>query len=200
VVRAVIYFAIWNIWAFVMWTGSAKYDRTGDPHLVAPHAEMVCAGPDPYFLTMTGAAVDWIMTRESHWYSSIIGLVIVVSRGLSAMALALAVLRVAQHSQPLGAFVTPARLNDLASLFLSMIILWGVHVVCAAADHLDGQHRNRQPLVHPPRVQRRPQCAALVEGDRAVSGPVPFLGSVFHPADPRQQAPPSASCRCWECC
>ena len=38
-----------------------------------------------YVVTMTVAAVDWIMSREPHWYSTILGLVICVSQALAAL-------------------------------------------------------------------------------------------------------------------
>jgi hypothetical protein len=123
-VRAVIYFAIWNIWAFMMWYGSGKHDRTGDPWLVVRMQRFSAFGILLFILTVTGASVDWIMAREAHWYSTIIGLVISVAMTLSGLVCALAVVRAKRHDPELGAYLTPPRLNDLGNLMLALVILW----------------------------------------------------------------------------
>jgi len=123
-VRAIIYFAVWNVWAMLMWYGSGKHDRTGDPWLVVRMQRYSALGLLLFVLTVTGEAVDWMMSREAHWYSTIIGLVISVSMALSGLVTALAVLRAKRRDPELGAYLTPPRLNDLGNLFLALVILW----------------------------------------------------------------------------
>lgn len=122
--RAIVYFSIWNIWAMLMWYGSGKHDRTGDPWLVVRMQRYSALGLILYIVSMSLAAVDWIMAREAHWYSTIIGLVICVSQALSALVLAIALLRAKRRDDALGQYLTPPRLNDLGNLFLSLTILW----------------------------------------------------------------------------
>ena len=43
---------------------------------------------------MSLAAVDWMMSLDPHWYSTIYGLIAVVGQGLSALAFAVAVLAI----------------------------------------------------------------------------------------------------------
>src|SRR4051812_27568347 len=122
--RAIIYFAVWNLWAFLMWYGSGKHDRTGDPWLVVRMQRVSALGLVLYVTTMSAAAVDWIMAREAHWYSTIIGLVICVSQALSALVIAVAVLRFKRRIPELAAYLTPPRLNDLGNLILALTVLW----------------------------------------------------------------------------
>jgi hypothetical protein len=123
--RACIYFGIWNILAMLMYYGSGKYDRTSDPWLVVRMRRVCALGVLIYVITMTFAAVDWIMSREAHWYSTILGLVICVSQALSAIVLCITVLRFVNKKSVLSDFLTPPRLNDLGNLFLTLTILWG---------------------------------------------------------------------------
>lgn len=123
-IRACIYFGLWNLWAFVMWYGSGKHDRTGDPWLVVRMQRWSAMGLLMYVVTMTSASIDWIMAREAHWYSTILGLVICVSQALSGLVLAIAILRAKRRDEALGAYLTPPRLNDLGNLFLALTILW----------------------------------------------------------------------------
>ena len=48
-------------------------------------------------LTVSLASVDWIMSLDPHWYSTIFGLLTVVGQGLSALAFAIAVLALIQR-------------------------------------------------------------------------------------------------------
>jgi hypothetical protein len=122
--RAVIYFAVWNVLAWLMWYGSKKHDRTGDPWLVVRMRSVSAIGLFIYVITMSFATVDWIMSREAHWYSAIIGLIVCVSQVLGAFVLAIALLRVMRFSPALGEYLTGPRLNDLGNFFLTFTILW----------------------------------------------------------------------------
>src|SRR5439155_25832165 len=122
--RAIIYFCVWIIWSILMWYGSGKHDRSGDPWLVVRMQRFSAFGLVLYVATMTAAAVDWIMAREAHWYSTIIGLVICVSQALSALAVSLAVLRFKRRDPALASYLTPPRLNDLGNLMLALTVLW----------------------------------------------------------------------------
>ncbi len=50
------------------------------------------AGLIVYVLTMTFASVDWLMSLEPHWYSTIFSIVVISGQGLSAVAVAIIVL------------------------------------------------------------------------------------------------------------
>jgi hypothetical protein len=94
-----------------------------------------------FFLTVTFVAVDLIMSREPHWYSTVIGLLVATGMGLSGVCFMVTMLamiveeRLIVHqphvqnlltadAQPFSNFVSPARLNDLGNLMLTLVILW----------------------------------------------------------------------------
>lgn len=124
IIRACIYFAIWNLLAIYMWWGSSKFDRTSNPWTVLHLQRVSAIGLFIYTVTMSFATVDWIMLREAHWASSILGFVICVSQMLGAIVLMIALLRLLRHTPSIGNYVTPPRLNDLGNLFLTFTILW----------------------------------------------------------------------------
>ena len=45
-----------------------------------------------FIILMSLAAVDWLMSLDPHWYSTIYGLILVVGQALSALSFAVAVL------------------------------------------------------------------------------------------------------------
>lgn len=123
-IRAIIYFAIWNFFALYLWWGSSKYDRTGNPWTVLGLQRVSAIGLFIYCVSMSFASVDWIMLRELHWYSSILGFIVCIGQMLGAIVLSTALLRVLRHTPSIGNFMTPGRLNDQGNLFLTFVILW----------------------------------------------------------------------------
>jgi hypothetical protein len=75
-------------------------------------------------LTVTFASVDWVMSLDPHWFSTIFGLLTVAGQGLSALALAIAVLSLLATTEPLAAFLTPRHFHDLGKLLLAFVMLW----------------------------------------------------------------------------
>jgi len=82
-VRQAIYFALWNVMGFLLTKWSAEHDRTGDPALLDKLSRLSGAGLLIYGLTMTFAAVDWTMSVNPHWFSTIWGMLYVGGQGLS---------------------------------------------------------------------------------------------------------------------
>ncbi len=73
-------------------TWSAEQDRTGDPALADKMTRLSGGGLLVFGLTATFAVVDWTMSVNPHWFSTMWGLLYIVGQGLSALAFAIAVL------------------------------------------------------------------------------------------------------------
>jgi hypothetical protein len=123
-IRNVIYFAVW--WAFTSrlnrW--SDEQDRTGDPRLAVRLEGMSGPGLVLYGLTVTFFSIDWIMSLEPHWFSTIFGMIFMVLQVLGALALAIFVAGLLSGREPVGQAITPDRFNDLGNLVLTFVMLW----------------------------------------------------------------------------
>ena len=86
--RAVIYFAAWIGLALQLRRWSVEQDRTGAPALTERFQKWCGPGLILYVFTMSLAAIDWIMSLEPRWYSTIFGMLIIVGQGLTALAFA----------------------------------------------------------------------------------------------------------------
>jgi hypothetical protein len=75
-------------------------------------------------LTGTFAAIDWMMSREPHWSSSIYGAMVVVGEGLATLALLIVVVDLLARDGPLAEAATAGRLHDLGNLMLAFTMLW----------------------------------------------------------------------------
>jgi hypothetical protein len=123
-VRAVIYFAVWNTTSFFLNYWSLEQDRTGDPRLARRMQKLSGGGLVAYGLTMTFASFDWIMSLEPHWYSTIFGMLIVGGQGLSAFAFLILVLVWLSRRKPLSDIIVPGHFHDIANLMLAFVMLW----------------------------------------------------------------------------
>lgn len=122
--RALVYFAIWSIIAFLLNQWSLEQDRTADPALSDRLRLLARAGLVAYVLTMTFAAFDWAMSIEPDWFSSIYGVLFIAGQGLSALAFAIVAAALLTLRGPLRGQVSPHPFNDLGNLLLAFIMFW----------------------------------------------------------------------------
>ncbi len=124
IVRAVIYFAIWIVLAHLLNKWSADQDRTGDPIFKDRMMSLAAPGLVLWGLTVTAAAIDWVLSLEPHWFSTIYGMIFIVVECLAGLTFAVLVLAKLWEYEPLKDSVEPKRLIDLGSLMLAFTILW----------------------------------------------------------------------------
>ena len=101
---------------------SAAQDHTYDTTPTRRLRTFSAPGLILYVLTISFAAVDWEMSLEPDWFSTVYGMLIIASQALSALAFAvLALLLLARYS-PLRELMTGERYNDLGSLTLTFVM------------------------------------------------------------------------------
>lgn len=122
--RAVIYFAIWVVLASFLNRWSAEQDRTGEPRFKGRMETLAGPGLVLWGLTVTGASIDWVMSLDPHWYSTIYGMIFMVIGCLAAMSFAVVVLSRLSDSEPLKDCVQPKRFLDVGNLMLAFVMLW----------------------------------------------------------------------------
>jgi hypothetical protein len=124
VMRAVFYFGIWLLYAYRLNKVSALQDETADAALPDRLQRLSGPGLIAYGLTITFAAFDWAMSLEPQWYSTIYGMLWIVSQALSSLAFAIAVLALLSDRFPLSKLSLPESLHDLGNLLLAFVMLW----------------------------------------------------------------------------
>jgi hypothetical protein len=122
--RAALYFAAWIIVARALNRWSVEQDRTGGA-LPGQRLELLSRGGLALLgITMTFASIDWMMSLEPHWFSTIYGIIFMGGSVLSAFAFVIVMLALAADGEPLAAVITPRALNDLGNLLLAFVMLW----------------------------------------------------------------------------
>lgn len=123
-VRAVVIFAIWMILAFFLNRWSLQQDLTADRQLAKKMRVLSGPGFVLFVLTVTFASIDWIMSLDPEWSSTIFGFLFVAAWGLSAMAFSIAILAWLTKREPMARVVAPLHFHDLGKLLLALVMLW----------------------------------------------------------------------------
>ena len=124
VLRAAIYFAIWILLTMVINRLGDEQDRTGDPTIFRRLQQLSGPGIVLYVGTMTLAAVDWAMSLDPDWVSTIWGLLFVVSQALGTMALVIALLALLANRRPFAGVLGIPVFHDLGNLLMAFTMLW----------------------------------------------------------------------------
>jgi hypothetical protein len=126
IIRAVIYFAFWLFCTTMLNRWSSEQDR-GTATTPADSVRFrTVSAPGLLFLvlTVTFASVDWIMSLDPEWFSTIFGLLTVTGYGLSAFAMTIVVLSGLTTTQPFSGVIKPRHFHDLGKLLLAFVMLW----------------------------------------------------------------------------
>src|SRR5262249_47976780 len=124
VVRAGFYFAVWLIVARYLVRWSREQDTTGDPSVVRRLQFLGRGALLLYSLTMTFAAVDWAMSLEPHWFSTIYGILMIGGQVLSAFVFVIPVLTLVADREPFASLITAEQFHDLGNLMLAFVMLY----------------------------------------------------------------------------
>jgi hypothetical protein len=122
--RAAFYFAVWIAIAYFVNRWSLEQDRAGSPALTRRLQLLSAGGVVAYGLTMTFASIDWVMSLEPHWFSTMYGVLYIAGQALNALAFVTAALVLMSGEKPFSDFVRPAHYHDLGKLLLAFVMFW----------------------------------------------------------------------------
>ncbi len=123
-IRVAIYFTIWIVLALVLVIGSRRQDETGSTSLAYGLQSVSAPGLVLYFLSTSFALIDWGMSLEPEWYSSIYGVLIMIGQVVSTTAFMILVAAVISGRGEVEGLDKPETFNDLGNLLLAFVMLW----------------------------------------------------------------------------
>ena len=124
IVRTLIVFAIWVVISRLLLKWSAEQDVTVS---VEPTRKMrTLSGPGLviYPITMTFAAVDWIMSMEANWYSTMFPVLVCIGQILGALSLMILLFARAANSLPLAQLAGEDNFHKIGNLLLAFVMIW----------------------------------------------------------------------------
>lgn len=113
VVRAVIVLALW------LWLDQGMRRRSRAPQA----GRFAAGGLIVYALSVSVAAVDWVVSLVPRWHSTTFGILLATAQLLAAAGLAVGVSLASR--KPENAAWTSRRLNDLGSILMVLVLAWG---------------------------------------------------------------------------
>jgi hypothetical protein len=125
VIRTIVYIAIlWGM-AEIFSKWSRELDKTGDALVIkkfrfyAPPALLM------YCLVITFAPLDWVMTLEPEWFSTIYGPLFAISQVLTILSIFVLLLDKLSQSKPMSSVVTVESFHMLTTFMFVFTVLWG---------------------------------------------------------------------------
>ena len=122
--RTVFYFAVWMAVAYFLNRWSLEQDRAGSPALTRRLQLLSAGGLVGYGLTMTFASIDWVMSLEPRWFSTMYGVLYIAGQALNALAFVTALLVLLSRQAPFAGYVRPRHFHDLGKLLLAFVMFW----------------------------------------------------------------------------
>jgi hypothetical protein len=122
--RAAFYFASWGLLAQLLSKWSLARDEQGDARYTDRLQGLSGGGLVLMGLTITFASVDWAMSLNPHWFSTIYGMLFMVGQTLSALAFVIVLVAWLGAEKPLDATISRESVHDLGKLLFAFVMLW----------------------------------------------------------------------------
>jgi hypothetical protein len=123
-IRSILYVLIWIGMALLLRTWSRRQDETSD---LTPTRKMrSLSGIGLVILTFSGtfAAIDWAMSVEPHWFSTMFPVLTLVNAILSAIALMILILSWFKDYEPFAGKVSALHFHQLGNMLMAFVLLW----------------------------------------------------------------------------
>lgn len=135
VVRSLAYVLMWSAMAVMLVRWSRRADAEPDQH--DRHrlrcTRLSAAGLIVYVLTASFAVIDWGMSLDEHWYSTIYGVLFVTNHGLLAVAISIVTVSLPLSPREWAGVRAPTDeaapfppdiLHDLGNWLLTFVLFW----------------------------------------------------------------------------
>jgi hypothetical protein len=122
--RAMIYFGGWMLLSWWLNRCSAIEDEQGHEPVHGKMARASAPGLIFWGFSVTFMAIDWILSADPKWFSTIFGLLFMAGQGLTAMAFLITVMVVLSFRRPMSEVLTARHLHDLGKFLLALVMVW----------------------------------------------------------------------------
>lgn len=121
--RALVYFAGWILIAWTMTRWSRRQDE-GDMTVNLRLQYLSGGGIVFYTFAATFAGIDWVMSINPHWFSTLFGFIFIGGHGLAALSFTIVISAFLARRAPMENILRPSHFHDLGKLSLAFVMLW----------------------------------------------------------------------------
>jgi len=125
IIRWPIYFFIW--WAFSTTLRRWSVERDANPQgrdWQRIFENLSGIGIVTYALTMTFAVVDWVMSLDATWYSTIYGLIYLAGQGLTTFSICIITVLLLSQQEPMRSMLRKTEMHDIGKLLFAFVMLY----------------------------------------------------------------------------
>jgi hypothetical protein len=122
--RAAFCLGSWSLLAVWLYRRSIEQDRTGDPRIARRLRQLSAPALILFAVTLTVGAVDWIMSLEPHWYSTIFGVYFFAGSLVGIFAFLSLVAASLGRAGLLVEAISTEHFHDLGKLLSAFTIFW----------------------------------------------------------------------------
>jgi hypothetical protein len=122
-IRYVFYFVIWIGMAFFLNRWSTEQDTIAGQSTLRFRA-MSGIGLVIYSLTISFAVIDWVMSLQARWISTIYGLIFIAGEALSAFCFCVVIETILSKRKPMSEYLTDTEVHDHGKLILAFVMVW----------------------------------------------------------------------------
>jgi hypothetical protein len=122
--RYAFYFLIWTGLAYTLSGWSRAQDSSYEPGSERKFRLVSGPGLLVHAFLSTFAAVDWMMSLDPHWFSTIFGLLFLNQQGLAALGFLLLLMARLSKTSPLSRHVKADNIHDYGKLLLAFVMIW----------------------------------------------------------------------------
>jgi len=122
--RSAVYLGIWAVLVVLLIRWSLRGDERSRAQALQERLTSL-SGPGlvVFFVTVTFASIDWMMSLDPHWFSAVYGILIIGGQGVTGFALAIVATAWLKHRCDAEAIDAEA-LHDLGKLLLAAVSFW----------------------------------------------------------------------------
>jgi hypothetical protein len=122
-IRYIVYFAIWIVMAYFLNRWSTEQDSVAGQSTLRFRA-VSSIGLVIYSLTISFAVIDWVMSLQARWISTIYGMIFIAGEALSALCFCVVIESILSKRKPMSDYLTDTEVHDHGKLILAFVMVW----------------------------------------------------------------------------
>ena len=122
-IRYILYFVIWFGMAYFLNRWSTEQDTiTGQSTL--RFRALSSIGLVIYSLTISFAVIDWVMSLQARWISTIYGLLFIAGQALAAFCFCVVIEDILGKRRPMSGYLNDTEVHDHGKFMLAFVMVW----------------------------------------------------------------------------
>src|SRR5215813_4229977 len=125
ITRAALYFTIWIVMAFLLRRWSTEQDSPeGGAKSTLRFRAVSAPGLVIYSLSISFGVIDWVMSLQARWISTIYGLIFVAGQALAAYCFVVVVESILGKRKPMSDYLKSTEIHDHGKFMLAFVMVW----------------------------------------------------------------------------